>query len=487
MTRGKPCFKLKRRAGALLGFGLALLLFLAVLAPPAQAAAGAGTESLLQEIAEQVERHYLFAPEGGVELRSLEELPRLWQDPHSAYLDREQFRLFTQSLERSLTGIGVYLEKDSSFAVTVVSAVPGSPAARAGIREGDVIVAVDGRLVLDFPLEKVVALLRGEEGSGVKLLVRRGAQLREFSLVRERIKLPAVEYSLLPGEMALLRLYNFGAGAAREVSSSLEALQREGVRGVILDLRANQGGYVEEALAVAALFTEGPLLQVREKDTGWQVVRRERAQAVSLPLVVLLGRGTASGAEILAAALKDNGAALLVGANSFGKGTMQTLIPLSNGAYLKLTTTEFASPRLNRIEGVGVEPHFLVPEPRQQEERARSLLQSVLAQELGSGESYLARYLRLQEGEPALLPPAAYPLRRLLGLTGRPILAQGEPGIYSFTWEGRDYLLDLKQGLLYRAEAPPGEAAFPVVLQGGTTYVPRSFLAEGLGLPFLPH
>ncbi|MEW5921519.1 MAG: S41 family peptidase [Bacillota bacterium] len=460
--------------------------------PFSRQAATANEDTRLREIAEQMEKYYLFAPEEGVELHSLDELPLLWQDPHSTYLKEEQFRLFTESLDRSLTGIGVYLEKGRSAAVTVVSTVPESPACRAGLLSGDLIVSVDGRLVLDSPLEKVVSLLRGEEGTAVKLLVRRGEQLLTFSLIRERILLPAVEQAVLPGELLLLRLYNFGGGAATEMSRYLNALDREGVRGIILDLRANQGGYVDEALALAALFTDGPLLQVREKGTDWQVINGRDSKVTSLPLVALVNRGTASGAEIVAAALKDNGAALLVGENTFGKGTMQTIVSLSYGGYLKMTTAEFASPRRTLIEGTGIEPHFLVPDPREQEERAVELLRYLLEQQEGK-ESYLELYLQQYEAKMASLPPILrdvqgedyYPLRKLLALTGRTILAGTKPGVYSFIWEGHCYELDLNEKLLSGPALPATEDGVPVLLRQGITYVPLSFLERGLKLPFL--
>jgi len=462
-------------------------------------AAPAGSALLLAEINEKLNRYYLFAPAGGVVLETLDDLSRFWRDPYSRYLHEEQIRLFTEGLGRSITGIGANLEQGPS-AVTVVSTVPGSPAYRAGLQSGDRIVYVDGHFVMDAPLETVVFMLRGQAGTSVQVMVLRGEYLLDFSMVRRQIRLPAVEYVWLEGELAWLRLYNLDSGAARELSLLLRALDAEGVQGFILDLRANQGGYMDESLAVANLFTQETLLQQRERATGWQVIKGQTPPVTALPLVVLVNRGTASGAEIVAAALKDNGRALLVGERTFGKGMMQRLMPLQHGGYLKLTTAEFASPRLNQIEGVGVEPHFFRFDPREQEELAAELLRDVVRLREDADRSYLEQLLRRHFGQTHPFPltlqahgESYYHLRTLLALTGRTILADMQPGIYSFNWEGRRFRLDLPARLLgspRSGEAAPAAAAMPpipVLLREGNTYVPLSFLERELGLPYLRH
>ncbi len=481
---------LHKRWGLLLSFVFALLLLFMPLPPQAGVLHAAGEDDLLKEIAEQIEKYYLFAPEKEVELETLDDLPLFWQDPHSTYLPPEQFKDFTDSLSRSLNGIGVYLEKGER-AVTVVSPVPGTPAYRAGIKSGDLIYFVDGRNVIDSALETVVTLLRGKGGTTVTVTVKRGKEFLTFSLVREQINLPNLEHVMLEGELALLRIYNFDSGVAQETSRLLSELEEAGVRGIILDLRANQGGYVDEALALADLFTAGVLLQVREKDMEWEQIEGTDTVVTAMPLVLLLNGGTASGSEIVAAALKDNGAALLLGENSFGKGTMQTVRPLQHGGYLKVTTAEFASPAQTMIEGSGVEPHFFVFDPQEQIEVAAMLLRNVLEQKKGQ-ESYLELFMQHDEAGRGPLPQTLllggephYPLRALLTLTGRPIVRDADAGFYNFTWEGNIYRLDLKQKMLFRPDLPLDVAGYNVLLRDGTTYVPLSFLIEGLGLPYL--
>jgi carboxyl-terminal processing protease len=464
--------------------------------PAAAAPAGNG---LLTEIREIVDKYYLFAPAGGVVLETLDDLPRIWRDPYSRYLREEQVRLFAEGLGRYLTGIGVHLEQGPS-AVTVVSTVPDSPACRAGLQRGDRIVYVDGRFVMDAPLDAVVVMLRGEAGTSVRLMLLRGEQLLTFSLVRRQIRLPAAEYVRLEGNIAWLRLYNLDSGAARELSSLMDALEAEGVRGFVLDLRANQGGYVDESLAVANLFTRETLLRQRERVTGWQLIKGQNPPVTALPLVVLVNRGTASGAEIVAAALKDNGRALLVGELTFGKGMMQRIMPLRHGGYLKLTTAEFTSPRMRQIEGVGVEPHFFRFDPREQQDLAAELLRDIVRLREGAKRSYLEQLLRRHFGPTTPFPLTLqahgedyYPLRAILALTGRTIIAETRPGIYSFSWEGRRFRLDLPARLLISPQpgmADPAVAimpATPVLLREGNIFVPVSFLERELGLPYLRH
>ena len=480
---------------------LALLLFCLHAVPlrTMQAAAAPAGNDLLAEISEILNKYYLFAPAGGVVLETMDDLPRFWRDPYSRYLQEEQVRLFTESLGRSLTGIGVHLEQGPS-AVMVVSTLPESPASQAGLQSGDRIVYVDWHFVMDAPLETVVVMLRGQAGTRVQVMVLRGEHLLEFSMVRRQIRLPAVEYVRLEGELAQLRLYNFDSGAARELSRLLSVLESDGVQGIILDLRANQGGYVDESLAVANLFTQGTLLQLREKATGWQELKGQHSPVTAVPMVVMVNRGTASGAEIVAAALKDNRRAMLVGELTFGKGMMQRLIPLRLGGYLHLTTAEFASPRLRRIDGAGVEPHIFRVDPQEQEKLAADLLRDLVGQREDAERSFLEQLLRRHFGPAPTFPLALrahgqdyYPLRALLTITGRTILAETRPGIYSFSWEGRRFRLDLPARLLINTEsdaAAPAAAAgpaVPVLLQGGIVYVPLSFLERELGLPFLRH
>ncbi len=477
---------------------LILVLVLAASLPfPAPAVLAQDNRELLQEIEEHIKNYYLYpVEEEDFPLKSLEDLHRVLKDPYSCYLGEEQYRLFEDSLDRSLYGVGIYLEmRDSS--IIVVNVVPDSPARKAGIESGDLLIAVDGSPVTHLPLEEVVALIQGEEGEKVTLTLRRQETFLTLTLVREKIRLPAVDYTWAGDGIALVHIYNFGEGAAGDMELIMEELEREGLRGLIFDLRANQGGYLNEALEMASLFSDGTLLLVRDRDTSWQAIHAWEKGGGSYqsgglyPAVVLIDGGTASAAEIFSAALKDNWKALLVGEASFGKGTMQSVLPLEHGGYLKLTVAEFASPGGNTIEGSGVEPHFLVPSGKEQLQTALLLLRYKLEQ--GPAENIFeeAGLTRAQELEglsrvPLEIGGERYlPLRAVLLLTGRTIQPGAEPGIYIFFWENRLYRLDIQREILtWSREGGKSSAFQKVAINGGVTYVPQSFLEKELGLSF---
>lgn len=456
---------------------------------PSSVALAENERELLQEIEEYLQNFYLYAPgEEAFPLRSMEDLYRALRDPYSYYLREEQFRAFEESLNRTLYGVGIYLEIKDSF-ISVVSTVRESPAYRAGIKSGDVIMAVDGRSVTGASLEEVVALIRGEEGTAVVLTIRRQENISDFDLVRAKLKLPSVDYTWEEDGLACVRIYNFGAESAREMALVMEELAAAGLRGLIFDLRANQGGYFNEAVEMASLFSGGVVLQVKERDSSWQEIKADGEKVYSYPAVVLINRGTASAAEIFSAALKDNRIALLVGEVSYGKGTMQTIFEMKQGGYLKLTTAEFVSPWGNIIEGAGVEPHFLVPAEEEQLSWALQLLEYMLKQGRGEG-TFLEAGLRQMHGQQgkSLSPleidgETYFPLRATLFLTGRVIQSGTGPGMYSFFWENRLYLLDIqKKAITWRDKGKERPVCEKVVLREGSTYVPRSFLEEELGL-----
>lgn len=446
---------------------------------------------LLQEIEEKIKNYYLYPlDEEFFSLNSLEDLRVVLKDPYSFYLGEEQIRAFEEGLGRTYSGVGIYLELIDGR-VTVVSVVPRSPAFRAGLKEGDILLAVDGCQVKGLPLEEVVLLIRGEEGTRVELVVWRGPNLMRFILKREKISLPSVEYFWKDEGLALVKIYNFNLGSAEEMDKLLERLEAGGARGVILDLRSNQGGYLEEALGALSLLREGVLLKARERNTGWRDIFSSEKARYEFPAVVLVDSRTASAAEIMAAALKDSGGALLAGEVTFGKGTVQTLFTLEQGGYLKLTTAEFASPRGRPVEGVGVEPHFLIEGGEDPLEVALILLQWI------TGGSFPLAYLleplvELGEREPGTPLPREvegelyFPLRATLYLTGREIYPGDTPRSYYFYWENRRFVIELDKRVITYSDYWEKPALSDFLLLDNFTYVSASFLADVLSFPLFP-
>ncbi|GFN21844.1 S41 family peptidase [Thermanaeromonas sp. C210] len=333
---------------------------------------------LLTEVRELIEKNYA----GEVDPYSLEEgairgMIRALGDPYSDYLSPREVEAFQQVLKGEYSGTGMVVAEENGV-FTIRAVLPSSPAARQGIRPGGVLLRVDGKPLKGLPLEEVILLLRGEPGTRVTVEITWpwDAQPRSFTLVRELIRQPMAEAALLEGGVGYLAIWSFTSRTPEEVASSLEELEGKGARGLVLDLRGNSGGYLGAAVEVASLFLlEGtPVAQVVDKQ-GWVEVLRSEGPGIDWPVVVLVDGGTASAAELLAGALRDTGAALLVGTRTFGKGSIQSLLPLRDGGALKLTTAHYLTPAGRQIDGEGLEPDFSVDDPEEQLRTAVHLLQ----------------------------------------------------------------------------------------------------------------
>ena len=459
----------KRAQGGLNRAVLALVIIVLLFFYPSSAFLQQTEEGLLQEIERYIRSDYIYQPvEGYFPPRSLEELPKAFVDPYSGYMDKKTFEDFNDGLERRiLAGIGVYLEEKGAQ-IFVSESLPGLPAAKAGIKQGDRILSVDNTDVTRLSLEETLDLIRGEEGSSVALVVSREGKPLTFIIEREKISLPLAEYTWAEEGIALLGIYSFGSDLTEQVEQLLDALETEGMRGLILDLRYNQGGYVDEALLLSSVFTDGLLLHCRDKYSSWAWEGDEapRYKNNPLPIVMLVNGQTASAGEITAAALKENGAALLVGETTYGKGVMQNSYPLMDGGCLMLTVAEFTSPEGRRIDQTGVEPQFLVSGESEQLRVSLELIHTIL-----TGSVFDSIQI---EGQ------VYYSLRGLLQKTGRGIAAGEFPGTYYFYWNNDSYCLDLKEKNITGSDHLGVFFKYPVYVHQGVTYVSADFLIRGL-------
>ncbi|MGB9846687.1 MAG: S41 family peptidase [Desulfotomaculales bacterium] len=279
-------------------------------------------------------------------------------DPYSVYLDPKMFAQLEEQISGSFGGLGIVVTiKDGQL--TVVRAYPGTPAKRNGIAEGDVILRINDRETQGLDLETAVGLMRGPVGSKIKLqLTRKGsASVREVEIVREQISVPTVEGYMIPGTaVGYLALTQFTTKTPEEVDAALARLQEQGMKGLLLDLRDNPGGELRAAVKVAEHFVpRGPVVYIDYR-TGKDETYTVSGNKLNLPLVVLVNRASASAAEILAGAIKDTGSGILVGEKTFGKGVVQELFRLDNGAGLKLTTARYLTPGKHDINKKGIEP-----------------------------------------------------------------------------------------------------------------------------------
>jgi len=287
-------------------------------------------------------------------------------DPHSAYLDPEDFQELQEETQGSFVGIGVEITIRHDV-LTVVAPIEDTPAARAGIRSGDRILRIDGHPTKDMTLFQAVKLLRGERGTSVRITVGRSDwdQPREIELVRDLIPLHSVKSRLLRDRFGYLRITTFQANTIREFRQHLRRLEKQApLAGLVLDLRNNPGGLLDQAVQVSDVFLEeGVIVSTRGRDPEQNMVYSAHRSGTSpdYPVIVLVNAGTASGAEIVAGALQDHRRALILGTETFGKGSVQTVIPMDNGAGIRLTTARYYTPNGRSIQAKGVTPDIYLP------------------------------------------------------------------------------------------------------------------------------
>ena len=287
-------------------------------------------------------------------------------DPHSNYLPPEGYGELRERTEGQYSGVGLTISSEGGL-VKIISPMDGGPAARAGVNAGDVISAIDGQSASGLTVSQVSDKLRGAVGTSVKVtFLRDGEEPREVTLTREIIRIDSVT-GRVEGEFGYLRISTFNENTGRELTDTISRLKRENpaIKGYVLDLRNNGGGLLDAAIAVSDAFLErGEIVSQRGRkpDQIQRYAARPGDLTNGLPLVVLINYGSASASEIVAGALKDHQRATVVGLTSFGKGSVQTVIPLRNGAdgALSITTARYYTPSGASIQKIGIEPDLEV-------------------------------------------------------------------------------------------------------------------------------
>ncbi len=289
-------------------------------------------------------------------------------DPYTEYLEMSEAEEFIDGSYGQKYGIGVRVfESTDPPGIYVKYAYPGAPAEKAGILSGDVIVSVDGVSVTHENYEKSVDAVAGEEGTTVKLSVKRGEETKEFSVVRGSFNASPIEYRLLncEGDIAYLRIDGVSSNSSAEFKAALEALKALGAKAYVFDVRDDGGGYLDEVTSMLdLLLPEGPIVHYTHKgEEDERVVMSDADVLIDAPMAVLINKNTASAAELFAAALRDYKLAVLVGKTTYGKGVIQTLYELKNGDVLKITTGRYDPPYGENYQGVGVNPDVEVSLP----------------------------------------------------------------------------------------------------------------------------
>ena len=286
-------------------------------------------------------------------------------DPHTAYLDPFELQQSDLSLEGNYEGIGAWVDTTTEY-VTIIAPMPDSPAEKAGLLAGDVVIAIDGEDMTGVDGNVVVSHILGPAGTTVVLTIQRESEPAPFdvSVIRAAITVPSVETEMLDGDIAYIQLFTFGADSSAEIHSALEEIQAQNADGLILDLRNNGGGFLNTAVDITSEFiTDGVALYEEYGDgTRDSYNLQDGGLAVDIPMVVLVNGGTASASEILAGAIQDYGRAQLVGETTFGKGSVQISRTLSNDqGALRITIAHWLTPNERHIDGVGLEPDVVVP------------------------------------------------------------------------------------------------------------------------------
>jgi len=290
------------------------------------------------------------------------------EDPYSIYMNASDYESFNISTTGEYGGIGVVVSPNENGYIEVVSPIEDTPAEKAGLKSGDIILTVDDTDVDMDMYEEAVSMIRGKPGEAVKLTIRRigVSEILEFEIVREQIKVQVVKTEILEDQIGYLRLTSFDEDAYKEFKAELSDLQRQNIKGLILDLRGNPGGSLTECTQIADYLLGEQVIVYMEDRAGEKTYYRSDKNKVDLPLVVLVDGGSASASEILTGAVQDEEAGVVIGTQTFGKGLVQSVIELRDDTAFKLTTSQYFTPDGTNIHKVGITPDIVV-EPSEDE------------------------------------------------------------------------------------------------------------------------
>lgn len=324
-------------------------------------------------------------------------------DPHSSYLPPDMYKEMKIDTSGEFGGLGIEITVQNGI-LTIVSPIEDSPAYRAGLKSGDQILKIEDRFTKDLTIMDAVKLMRGPKGSPIRITIMREGfdKPKEFSLVREIIKVRSIKARTLEDGYAYVRVAQFQERTDADLKNALEALHKEngtGIKGLILDLRNNPGGLLDQAVKVADFFLkEGLIVYTEGREEGSQMKFSAHSDGTEphYPMIVLINGGSASASEIVAGALQDHKRAIVMGTQSFGKGSVQTIIPLGDNSGLRLTTARYFTPLGTSIQARGITPDISVrPMEVRESDDSKSISEKDLLNHFESGET------EVQENKPA--------------------------------------------------------------------------------------
>jgi carboxyl-terminal processing protease len=331
---------------------------------------------LFTEVLRQIENNYVETQEpkdliyGAIKgmIRDL--------DPHSSFMTKEEYSEFMLETKGSFTGIGIEITIKDNI-LTVVSPIEDTPAYKAGIKAGDKIFKVENEPTKDMTMLEAVKKIRGPKGTKVNLTILREGSDKplEFSITRDVIPLKSVRHNLLSPDIAYIRISNFQSKTAEDLSSVIKELKKERkIKGLILDLRNNPGGLLSQAIEVSDIFLDsGIIVSTKGRNNAHNITAsaHENSTKIDYTIIILVNGGSASAAEIVSGALQDNKKALILGTRTFGKGSVQTILPLSDGSGLRLTTARYYTPSGKSIQSSGITPDIEIAFMPQEEKKEK--------------------------------------------------------------------------------------------------------------------
>jgi len=288
-------------------------------------------------------------------------------DPHSAYLDKDSYKELQEGTSGEFGGLGIEVGYEDGF-VKVISPIDDTPAKRAGIKAGDLIIRLDGKSVKGISLMEAVKMMRGKPGSEIELTILRGGEEKPFNvtIVRDIITVKNIKAETIESAFGYIRISNFQIHTVDDLSKALTKLESENnnmLKGLVLDLRNNPGGLLNAAVGVSDLFLDEGLIvytEGRVKGSKLKFNAKPSEMFKDIPIIVLVNGGSASASEIVAGALQDHRRAIIMGERTFGKGSVQTILPMNDETALKLTTARYYTPSGRSIQASGIEPDMIV-------------------------------------------------------------------------------------------------------------------------------
>lgn len=319
------------------------------------------------ELQKQIDRKfYLDTQEVDYETGVIQGLFSALDDPYSVYFTKEEFDSFMEQSTGTYGGIGVYVSPGDDGLITVVSPIEDTPGERAGLISGDKIIKVDGQDVYGDKIDEAVSIMKGAPGSEVELsIMRNKSDFFDVQIVREQIVIKSVKSRVLDDGLGYMRITTFDEKSASEFEDHLNRLQQQNIKGLIIDLRNNPGGALDQVVEIAdVLLGKQVIVYTRDRD-GSERYERSDAAKVDLPMTVLVNGGSASASEILTGAIKDGDAGTIIGTTTYGKGLVQEVIQLMDGSAFKITVSQYFTPNGNYINGTGIEPDITVELPEE--------------------------------------------------------------------------------------------------------------------------